>query len=145
MRPARAEDETLRRFDPAVATKPTPIRQLETGPKTWRVHRDLATDVSELEVTKDLGRWRVEDVDLEVRDAVWETYRTRGDDFGSPEGETRTERELARGHWRVRIETRTILDASPTHFRLRAELDPWESDTRVHSQNWDETIPRDHV
>ncbi len=30
-------------------------------------------------------------------------------------------------------------------FRIQAQLDAFEGDTRVHSQSWDERIERDHI
>jgi len=54
-------------------------------------------------------------------------------------------RNFTRGDWAIRTCTRTLLTSTATDFRLRAELDAWEGESRVFCRSWDERIPRDHV
>jgi hypothetical protein len=51
-------------------------------------------------------------------------------------------REFSRGRWSVRTVTRTVLTADAEVFRVRAELDAYEGDTRIFANNWDLAIPR---
>jgi hypothetical protein len=55
------------------------------------------------------------------------------------------ERRVQRGKWQVKTVTRTVLTSDAASFYLRAELDAYEGDKRVYSDNWDYVIPRDHV
>jgi hypothetical protein len=106
------------------------------------VTRDLENDVSTLTVVKDEGRVLYEDVDLEVFETTTEWYSSCSDEFGSVRGEVVTEIGVQRGDWQLRTRTRTVLTSTETHFHLRAELDAFEGDIRVHSHNWDRKIPR---
>ncbi|MCW8195159.1 CocE/NonD family hydrolase [Proteobacteria bacterium 005FR1] len=143
-RQPQALDQAVRFEDPE-ATPPCQITQLEEPEHNWLVHRDLARDLSTLEVVKDEGRYRIEDVDLEVTDRTWDWYTYQGDDFLSLRGETESERGFARGDWRVSTTTRTVLTCDEDNFYIHAELNAWEGDKRVFSENWDTRIPRDNV
>ena len=69
-------------------------------------------------------------------------YGYVADDFDSARGETHWVREFSRGRWSVRTVTRTVLTADAEVFRVRAELDAYEGDTRIFANNWDLAIPR---
>ncbi len=144
-RPPDPHDEEMRAFMPPEGTPQTASTPLRVGDHNWYVHRNLADDTSVLEVIKDNGRWTIDDIDLTVRSETREWYRSRADAFDSIRGETMTLREFQRGNWHVTVRTRTVARSSPTHFYLQAELDAWEGDKRVFSENWDREIPRDHV
>jgi len=143
-RPPRAEDGDIA-FGPPEDPAGGDVRIVEAPHHNWLVHRDLASDTSVLEVIKDEGVYRIDEIDLEVGDRTRDVYTYQQDDFRSVRGETRTERTFSRGNWRVRTTTRTLLTCDTTSFRIAAELDAWEGERRVHSQSWDRTIPRDHV
>jgi hypothetical protein len=132
-------------FQQAEGAQTPIVEQREPPHHNWLVHRDLASDKSVLEVIKDEGSSYFPDLDLEVSDAIWNWYTYCGDDFSSPRGETRTQRSFSRGNWSVRTTTRTVLTADATHFYIYAELDAFEDDVRIFSQNWSRTIARDLV
>ncbi|XSG84997.1 MAG: CocE/NonD family hydrolase [Methylohalobius sp. ZOD2] len=144
IREPRPEDTRVV-FEPAEGAAPPEVIQREPAHHNWWVHRDLAEDESVLEVIKDEGTFYFPELDWEVGDATWNWYTYRGDDFNSPQGETRTRRHFRRGDWWVRTTTRTVLTADATHFHIHAELDAYEGETRVFSENWSRTIPRDLV
>src|SRR6056297_3622269 len=145
VRPPRPEDDELHGFGEPVGAPPLERRVIEGGHHNWIVHTDLARDISTLEVINDSGRYVIRDIDLEVGAKALEWYSSRADDVGTARGETYWQRSLARGDWRIRTETRTILTSTPTHFHISATLDAWEGDKRVFSRNWDEAIERDLV
>ena len=111
----------------------------------WRVVRDLATDVSKLEVINDSGSQYIKGIDLTISRLAKEWYTYQGDDFNSVRGETLWGREFSRKDWSVRTKCRTVLTSSTKSFFLRAELDAYEDDKRVYSENWDYVISRDLV
>ncbi|WP_296899895.1 CocE/NonD family hydrolase [Thiohalocapsa sp.] len=145
VRPATSDDAASAPFGPPEGATPERRVPLTPGHHNWLVHRDLAADASTLEVVNDHGTFRIPEIDLVVEHDTREWYRSVGDDFTSACGETRTTRNLTRGDWAIRTTTRTLLTSTATDFRVRAELDAWEGETRVHAQSWDERIPRDHV
>ncbi|MEX0426743.1 CocE/NonD family hydrolase [Nocardioides sp. DS6] len=146
VRPVAESDEvSLRPFDEPEGCPPIPVTQLRPGRHTWQVTRDLIDYESALEVVKDLGVVRVEDIDLDVTRSSQERYSCRGSDVESVIGETVWRMGFRRGDWEVRTLTRTVLTSTATHFRLHAELDAFEGERRVRSLNWDYDIARDHV
>lgn len=118
---------------------------IEPRRANWLVHRDLAADKSTLEIIKDDGQYYIEDIDLSVRSKTLEWYSYQGDDFESVRGETRWDMTFTRKNWRVRTVSHTILTSSKTHFRIQAELDAYEGESRVFSKSWDTRILRRYV
>jgi uncharacterized protein len=121
----------------------TAITVLQPGEHNWIVYRDLATDTSTLAVINDDGRWRLDEIALEVEDRVRELYVTTADEFTSARGEVETVRGLSRGNWGIRTVTRTSLTSEANSFHLHAQVDGYEGDERVYSRNFSEVIPRD--
>lgn len=144
-RRARATDDALRPFGPPERPRPEPRRMIEPEHHNWLVHRDLASDISTLEVINDAGVHHLPEIDLTVENRVTEWYASRGDDFTSLRGEVRSTRSLERGDWRVETRTRTVLTASETQFRVQADLDAYEGDKRAYCRSWDRLIDRDFV
>jgi putative CocE/NonD family hydrolase len=142
VRPPDPADADLRPFGESEGAPCCEKRIIEPTHATWRVIRDLATDRSTLEVVKDDGCYRLDDIDLEVRAKTLEWYGFQGDDFHSARGETYWEVTFERGEWTARTVTRSILTSDATHFRLQATLDAYEGDSRVFSKSWDERIAR---
>ncbi|TFH85120.1 CocE/NonD family hydrolase [Billgrantia azerbaijanica] len=142
VRPPREEDSRLAPFAEPEAAPSIATTRLEPGHHNWYVHRDLAEDLSTLEVINDNGRIRLEDTGLEVQTRAVETYRSRGDDFASLEGATRWERSLKRGDWEISTLTRTVLTSDADAFHLHATLDAYEGERRVYCRSWDLTLPR---
>jgi putative CocE/NonD family hydrolase len=138
----RREDEKLRPFGEPEGAPPLAKTLLHPGEQRWRVVRELGREVSSLEVINDIGRFRIDDIDLEIAARVVETYTYQGEEYDSLSGETVWQRSFKRGEWSVRTWTRTLLTSDAQNFRIRAELDAWEDESRVFSKSWDRTIPR---
>jgi len=146
IRPVRESDEvSLRPFDEPEGAEPISMTQIQPGDERWTVSRDLVRYESALEVVKDLGVVRLDDIALEITRRAYERYGWVGDDFGSVSGQTRWVMGFERGDWRVSTVTRTTLTSTATDFHLHAELDAYEGDLRVASYNWNRIVPRDLV
>lgn len=124
---------------------PLEVAQVEAGEHDWRVSRNMVDLSGELQVVKDLGLVRFENIDLELRRSARERYSFVADDFSSVRGETVWQVGFERGPWRAHAKTRTVLTSTPTHFHLYAEQDAWHGTERVHSHMWSRSIPRDHL
>ena len=107
--------------------------------------RDLVNYESVLEVVKDLGVVRFDDIDLEVTRRAHERYSWVADDVTSVRGETSWSMGFTRGAWKIQTVTRTVLTSTETSFRLHAQLDAYEDSERVFQNSWQLTIPRDHL
>ncbi|CAM4120821.1 CocE/NonD family hydrolase [Janibacter anophelis] len=150
IRPRQDDDRTASPFHEPVMAPELETTVLEPSEHDWRVTRDLATDVSTLEIVNDQGAFRIEETGTVVRRSTTEWYSFRWDDVTSVRGETRTVRRLERGNWRTEVVTSTVLTCTEDDFVIRADLDAYELDEsrghrRVHAESWDRVIPRDLV
>ena len=132
-------------FGEPEGSPPLQTDQVQPGEQDWKVSRNLVDLSGALEVVKDLGVVRFEDIDLEVTRRADEKYTFTDRDFSSVRGETDWTMGFARGDWNVEITTKTVLTSTATDFHLYAELDAYEGESRVASKTWDTTIPRDHI
>jgi putative CocE/NonD family hydrolase len=145
VREREASDPEESPFEPPEAGPPLERTILRMPEQSWNVVRDLVRDESRLEVLNDVGVYRIDPIDLEIETRAEETYSSRADDYESLRGETRWMRRFKRGDWEVRTVAHTVLTSDRHSFRIQAQLDAYEGDTRVHSQSWDERIARDHI
>ncbi|TDC47386.1 CocE/NonD family hydrolase [Actinomadura sp. KC345] len=132
-------------FGEPEVTPPVPTTLVRAGEADWTVNRNLANYESALNVVKDLGVVRIDDIGMEIARRAVETYGWTGDDFTSVFGDVEWRMAFSRGEWDVSTVTRTKLTSTETDFIIHAELDAYESDRRVHSRNWAITIPRNQL
>ena len=121
---------------------PLSTTQVLPGEYRWRVSRDLVDYTSVLEVVKDTGAVRYDDIDLTVVRRAHERYSWIADDFGSARGESEWTMAFSRAGWSVRTVSRTVLTCTSEDFLVHAQLDGYEGERRVFSRNWHHTIPR---
>ncbi|SNR55773.1 hypothetical protein SAMN06265360_11015 [Haloechinothrix alba] len=132
-------------FGEPEGTPPLATQQLWPGEQRWDISRDLVNYVSALDVVKDLGKVRFEEIGLNVTRRVDEKYQSVADDFDSVQGSIDWNIGFERDDWRVHTTTHTTLSCTPAEFVLHAQLDAYENGERVFSRNWHSTIPRDNV
>ena len=86
VREPRESDVRLREFDEPAAARELETTVLEPGEHHWRVSRDLATNVSTLEVVNDQGTFRIDETDTLIRRATSEWYSFRWNEVNSVRG-----------------------------------------------------------
>jgi len=145
VRPHRPEDQSLRSLGEPEGLPAIPVTLLQPEHHSWTVTRDLATNLSTLDVTEDAGAYRLEDNGMEQAHRATERYSYARNDYTTVRGETQHTWVYRRGDWSVTTVTRTVLSSDAGNFFLRAELDAWEGDDRVFSHNWSRKIPRNLV
>ncbi|MFE6132716.1 CocE/NonD family hydrolase [Streptomyces sp. NPDC056437] len=144
VRPTEEPDEMPRSpFGEPEGTPPVASTRLTPPEQRWEVKRDLVDYRAELEIVKDRGMVRIEDIGLDVGCRAHERYAAVADDFTSVSGETTWTMRFCRDDWDVRVVTRTRLTSDETDFHVDATLDGYEGDTRVFSRTWNESVPRD--
>lgn len=143
--PRPAEEAALPAFAEPEGAPALAKTLIQPSQESWRVIRDLAQDRTTLEVVHDEGRYRIDDIDLEIAARVTERYAYAYGSYDSVSGWTEWQRSFRRGDWEVHTLTRTLLTSDADNFRIRATLDAWEGETRIFARTWDETIPRDLV
>ncbi|SFQ30823.1 hypothetical protein SAMN05421810_10636 [Amycolatopsis arida] len=129
-------------FDEPEGAEPIPMTQVRPSDHRWTVCRELTDYSSALEIVKDNGTVRFDDIDLNVAKRAYERYSWVADDFTSPRGETNWSVTFTRGDWTARTDTRTVLTCTEREFIVHAQLDAYEDTRRVYSRNWTYTMPR---
>ncbi|UTO62072.1 CocE/NonD family hydrolase [Streptomyces rapamycinicus] len=142
-RTSAGEDRPQRPFGEPEGTPPAATTRITPHEERWDVKRDLVGYRSELEIVKDAGTLRFDDIGLDVGRRAYERYTAVADDFGSVGGESTWTMRFHRDDWDVRVVTSTVLRSSETEFFVDATLDGYEGDRRVFSRTWNETLPRD--
>lgn len=143
VREPRPDDDQLIRFQEPECATPMRRSVIRARHYDWLVTRDLARDISRLQVVKDEGRYRLNAIDLEIENKTTETYQYKENDFTSVRGETESSYRLQRGDWNVATETRTQLTCDAENFFLQADIDAYEEDRRIYCRTDTWTIPRD--
>ncbi|MCC5859051.1 MAG: CocE/NonD family hydrolase [Ectothiorhodospiraceae bacterium] len=142
VRRAREADDPVWESSPPQGAPESETTRIDPRDYGWTVTRDLAADRSVLEVKKDEGAFRIDGIGLTMRIRTTEWYSHVANDYGSVRGETESLRGLSRGEWSIVVRTRTVLTSDAGYFHLRAEMDGYEGDQRVHSHNIARSIPR---
>ncbi|WP_150252646.1 CocE/NonD family hydrolase [Nocardiopsis deserti] len=132
-------------FGEPEGTAPVTTSRIEAGEERWDLNQDLVNYESSLNVVKDLGTVRLDDIGLEVTRRAQECYSRVGDDHDSVRGEAVWTMGFARGDWSVRTRTHTVLTSTATDFHLHATLDAYEGTRRVATKIYTSVIPRDCV
>ncbi|MEU6472994.1 CocE/NonD family hydrolase [Streptomyces massasporeus] len=144
VRPVEEPDEVPSSpFGDPEGTPPLAMTQVTPPEERWEVKRDLIDYRSELDIVKDRGTVRFEDIGLEAGRRARERYTAVADDFTSVGGETTWTMRFRRDDWDVRVVTHTRLTCDETDFFVDATLDAYEADRRVFSRTWNERVPRD--
>ncbi|MFF8935465.1 CocE/NonD family hydrolase [Streptomyces paradoxus] len=130
-------------FGEPEGTPPLAMTQVTPPEERWEVKRDLIGYHSELDIVKDRGTVRFEDIGLEAGRRAHERYTAVADEFTSAGGETTWTMRFQRDDWDVRVVTSTRLTCDETDFFVDATLDAYEGGRRVFSRTWNEQVPRD--
>ena len=104
--------------------------------------RHLDREETVVEVVRNLGSVRLEDVDLTLRALGSETYSMP---LRNPEGASAEARRLAsfeRENWSARIETVSRVTFAGDAYRFEGKLEAFDNGERIFERGWDETIPR---
>ncbi|WIX79242.1 CocE/NonD family hydrolase [Amycolatopsis carbonis] len=146
VRPVAESDEVSERpFEQPEGTPPVSTTALTPPEQRWTVSRDLVDYHSALDIVKNSGTVRYNDIDLAITRDVHERYSWVADDFCSAMAETEWVVTFERGEWSARSETRTRVSCTPDEFIVDARLDAYEGARRIMSRNWHRVVPRDLV
>lgn len=140
VREAHADEEA-----PLAAPAPASgsARIVATSDQARRLVRDLVSDAAHLTAEQESA--------IALHDGLT-LMQTYSDEFSITEGDplsasarSRRSAALARGEWRVRVETDSTMSADRTHFLVDNTVDAYEDDVLVWNRSWSARIPRDHV
>ncbi|MFJ8806433.1 CocE/NonD family hydrolase [Streptomyces sp. NPDC102490] len=144
VRPAHRPDDTpAEPFGLPEGTPPLTTTTLTPPEERWEVRRDLIDYAAELDIVKDRGLIRCDDIGMDVGCRAHERYAATADDFTSARGESTWTMRFGRDDWDVSVVTHTRLRCDEQSFFVDATLDGYEAGRRVFSRTWNETVPRD--
>jgi hypothetical protein len=106
------------------------------------ITRDLAREETVVEVVRNLGAVKLEDVDLTLRALGSETYSMP---WRKPEGASSEARRLAgfeRENWAVRVETTSRVTFVDDAYRFEGRLEAFDNGEKIFERKWDETTKR---
>jgi hypothetical protein len=135
----------------AVSAEPSPAtvlrqgrveRSVSAGPVTGEVTHRLYVDGG---VFGDWGKFRLEDIGLEMGHVFERNYRIHPDKPNSARATMTQSYDMARGDWRVTINAGAEMTSTGKTFELTAWLEALEGDTVVCRRDWRSSIPRRHV
>jgi hypothetical protein len=151
VRPPRAADADLRPFEEPEAARASAAVELDAGGVRRFVRQDLTNGETVYSVSIDADELggpaleRFDAIDLVAGHSVHETFRIHRDDPLAARVRIVHRTEARRGPWRARVEASAHMAATPTHFRLSAELKAWEGEALFAARTWERSIPRDGV
>jgi hypothetical protein len=145
VRPPRASDAGLSPFAEPEAAPSWRRTVLQPGRSERRIERDPLHRITTTTVLSDEGVYRLDAIDLEIGQSSTQRYVILDDDPLSARIEIAWSVTRARGAWRIRIATRTVMTCSREAFEIAATMEAFESERRVFSRTWDRSVPRDLV
>jgi putative CocE/NonD family hydrolase len=143
LRPERQQDAALAPFGPPETTPPLLVDELRAPSRRRVVTRDMVTGEIVLEDAQDQGCFRIRADGLSSGHAMTDRYHIAEGRPLAARAESAHTIELARGEWRVRIETASDMTADATHFHVTNRLEAYEGEARVFAKTWHASIARD--
>ncbi len=151
VRPPRAEDAALRRFESPAAAPGISHRKLRALPLRRTVEIDLATNEMVYTLKSDGGEFagaslaRLDAIDLDLGYTLLKRYRIIETDPASAQTEISQRALLRRPGWEVRVHCATRLTATREHFQFSGDLEAFEGDNEIVHRRWALAIPRNGV
>jgi putative CocE/NonD family hydrolase len=146
-----ASEETVRPLPPPESGPLSPITVVRPG----RIERSASIDQVSGVVTHrlyvdggvfgDVGKIRLEDIDMELAHAFEKIYRIHPDDPNSAFARMTQTYEMGRGDWQVRMQAGAEMTSSPSTFELDAWIEAYEGGQSIYRKGWRARIPRNHL
>src|SRR6185312_7773240 len=111
VRPPRAEDAKLLPFLPAEASPALQMTEHRPDKTSERVSYDLASGTTIFTTDEDHGRYTIDAIDFTSDHTKKELFRIGEDDPATAMIDIANSRNMSRGDWNVRTETRTVMRA----------------------------------
>ncbi|MDX2484722.1 MAG: CocE/NonD family hydrolase [Pseudodonghicola sp.] len=130
-------------FAPPEAEAPWQTRLLRAESHIRRIETDMVSGTVTLVIEDDFGKREDLDHGMIGATIARERWSIHPDDPLSARGWCHWSDERARGDWQTRTETTCEMWSDATHFHLRATLESYEGEVRVHHREVADSISRD--
>ena len=132
-------------FDEPETVEQAQPERVRTGGGSTSVRRDLDTGHVELRWQRNMGVVRLASRGLDLGAKDLDLFSiTEGDPLSVVLRSERTA-TLARGSWRIRVETVSTMTGDAEAFHLTNAVEAYEGEARVFTKSWTRRIPRDHL
>ncbi|MDQ3096574.1 MAG: CocE/NonD family hydrolase [Chloroflexota bacterium] len=132
-------------FDEPETVEQAQPERVRTGGGSTSVRRDLDTGHVELRWQRNMGVVRLASRGLDLGAKDLDLFSiTEGDPLSVVLRSERTA-TLARGDWRIRVETVSTMTGDAEAFHLANAVEAYEGEARVFTKSWTRRIPRDHL
>ena len=127
------------------------VEKIRESPAARTIRRDPGSGLTIQSTRLDLdangrpGLERIESIDLVTGHGIHEQFSINDDDPLSASAEIFQCAVSRRGDWATEVRTRIRFTATPTQFRLEAELRVFDRDQPFFERHWDELLERDLV
>ncbi|WP_299144432.1 CocE/NonD family hydrolase [uncultured Tateyamaria sp.] len=138
-------DQPRPTFPPPDAAPPWQTETLRPEAHTRREETDMTTGLVTLVIEDDFGKVRDLDHGLISGSVARERWSIHPDDPLSARGTCHWTDELERDGVSLRTETHSEMWSDGSHFHLRASLEAFENDKRIHFREIADTIPRNEI
>jgi putative CocE/NonD family hydrolase len=145
LRPPNLRDRELPEFGEPESAEPLKVTVLR--PSSYPVARtqDLASGRQVIEMVRDDGHYRIDEIDLSYQHKGVEVFEIKPDDPCSARLKIHWEISFARGDWQTSFRHQMRLSCDRQSFYLEDELQAHERGNRVFERVWSYAIPRDNV
>ena len=136
------DDAKLAPFQPPEAAAAIKRTMKKPGQRDRTFGIDPLTAKATINVYDTPGRYRLDDLNLEVDSWSTEKFEVAEGDPLSATGDFSWTWIFERDDWKVRTDSRIKLTSTKTNFIVYATMDAYEGDKRVFSRSYDYSIPR---
>jgi hypothetical protein len=150
--PVRAplESDKAVQFEAPQRGKATPATMTAPGRMNRTATLDLVSGASTYVIDAEGGLFgegahRFDEIDSTVSHDLKRVFTIAADDPLTARYDLAQRYDLGREGWRIRIETKTSMQADADYFILRGTLSAFENDRPFATREWDEKIPRDFL
>jgi len=145
VRPARSEDEKLKKFESAENAPDLDATQLRPAKAHYKIIHEVKTGGMVLDMLADEGMLHNNDTGWSFGTSCQRLFSILPDDPTSATASLLWSKEFARDNWKVSIHADTQMSVTKHHYRIKATLKAFENGSKVFSNQWDCEIPRDHT
>jgi hypothetical protein len=90
----------------------------------------------------DWGKFRLDDIGLEMGHVYERVYSIRPDDPNSAKASMTQSYEMGRGDWQIKIDAGAEMTSTPTSFELNAWVEAFEASALVCRRDWKSSLRR---
>ncbi|MGQ0602903.1 MAG: CocE/NonD family hydrolase C-terminal non-catalytic domain-containing protein, partial [Anaerolineales bacterium] len=132
-------------FGPSEVSAPLEIERIRSRTRERTTRHDVARGLYEIVDPMDHGHLRLKASGVEHGRINQTTFRIVEGDPLSAEVTCEWTIHIGRKEWQTRVETKSVMTADASHFRVTNVLDAYEGNVRVFGKTWNFNVPRDLV